>query len=127
MMKRAMFAALRLRGRVGVNPTPTTLLYVTGGAAWSRTDYSAQDVFVGGCPNCGAPSFSQTKSGYVIGGGGEWAPWSNNWLLRAEYLYYRFSGAAASADFVGLTTPCCTFAWGDLSINEVRAGVAYKF
>jgi outer membrane immunogenic protein len=116
-----------LRGRLGFTPTSTALLYITGGAAWARTDYSAQDVFVGGCPNCGLASFSQTQSGYVIGGGGEWAPWSNNWLLRAEYLYYRFSGPTAAANFVGSVNACCTFGWGNLSINEVRAGVGYKF
>jgi outer membrane immunogenic protein len=116
-----------VRGRLGIVPSPTTLLYVTGGAAWGGTNYSAQDIFLLGCPNCGVTSFSQTRSGYVIGAGGEWAPWSNNWLLRAEYLYYQLNGTTSSANFIGSPALAATFGWGTLSINEVRAGVAYKF
>ena len=116
-----------LRGRIGITPTPTALLYVTGGAAWNGTDYSAQDIFSSGCNNCALTSFSKTKSGYVIGGGGEWAPWANNWLLRAEYLYYHFSGETSTVGLVGFPTLPVTFSWGDLSIQEVRVGAAYKF
>jgi len=116
-----------LRGRVGVTPTPTTLLYVTGGAAWSRTDYSAQDIFVGGCPNCALTAFGQTNSGYVVGGGGEWAPWSNKWILRAEYVYYHFNGSSSTVGIINGPTLPIAFSWGDLSVHEVRGGVAYKF
>ena len=116
-----------LRGRLGFTPSPTTLLYVTGGAAWGGTDYSGQDIFVGGCPNCALTSFSQTKSGFVIGGGGEWAPWANNWLLKAEYLYYQLGGATSTVTLVGFPALPVTFGWGNLSVNELRIGVAYKF
>lgn len=120
-----------LRGRVGITPSPVTLLFVTGGAAWTRVDYSAQDVFGPlGCAtgNCGLSSFSQSKEGYVVGAGGEWAPWANNWILRLEYLYYHFNGATSSVGFQsGPPVICCNFSWGDLSIHEVRFGVAYKF
>jgi outer membrane immunogenic protein len=119
-----------LRGRVGITPFPTTLLYVTGGVAWNRTDYSAQDIFGPlGCANgnCALTSLSQTKSGYVIGAGADWAPWSNNWLLRAEYLYYGFSGATSTVTLVGFPTLPVTFNWGNLSIQELRFGAAYKF
>jgi opacity protein-like surface antigen len=49
--------------------------------------------------NCGATSFSSNKSGWVVGGGAEWAPWSDNWLFRVEYLYYRFKGDSGNAFF----------------------------
>ena len=74
-----------VRGRVGFAWTPNTLVYLTGGGAWGRTSYSSTDVFFFGCPACATTSFSNTSSGYVLGGGLEWAPWSNNWIVRAEY------------------------------------------
>ena len=115
-----------IRGRLGWAPIPNALLYATGGAAWAGVDYGAIDNFSGGCPNCTAlPTLHQTQDGYTVGGGVEWAPWSNNWLFRVEYLYYRFKGTTANAP--GLTGSPVTFTWGDLTINTVSAGVAYKF
>jgi outer membrane immunogenic protein len=117
-----------VRGRLGVAVVPNVLLYATGGGAWTRTDYSGLDVFTGGCPNCGATSFSSTKSGWVVGGGGEWAPWSNNWLFRVEYLYYRFKGDSGNAFFQSVPSVlAATFNFHDLSINELRVGLSYKF
>jgi outer membrane immunogenic protein len=95
-----------LRGRIGWSPTATTLLYVTGGAAWSTVSIPGVDTL---------PA-TQTKTGWVVGGGFEWAPWANNWLVRGEYLNYGFTGV-----LLGSGNP------NDLTINEVRAGVAYKF
>jgi outer membrane immunogenic protein len=95
-----------LRGRIGFSPTPTTMLYFTGGAAWSTVSVPGVDTL---------PA-TQTKTGWVVGGGFEWAPWANNWLVRAEYLNYGFTGV-----LLGAATA------NDLTINEVRAGVAYKF
>jgi outer membrane immunogenic protein len=119
-----------IRGRLGWTFAPNALLYATGGGAWGRVGYSAIYIY-GSCPNCGlVPSFSNTQSGYVVGGGFEWAPWNNNWLMRSEYLYYHFSGTTASADWAmdfGDPEPAAHFKWDDLSIHSVRAGVAYKF
>ena len=95
-----------LRGRIGWTPWPTTMVYFTGGAAWSTVSIPAVDTL---------PA-TQTKSGWVVGGGVEWALWASNWSARAEYLNYGFTGVALGA---GLT--------GNLTINEFRAGVAYKF
>jgi opacity protein-like surface antigen len=90
-----------------VHPHGNHVVLLTGGAAWSTIDNSGFGSFAG--------STDQTKSGWVIGGGVEWAPWPSNWLIRAEYLNYNFTGVAVG--------PFST----DLTINEVRAGVAYKF
>jgi outer membrane immunogenic protein len=95
-----------MRGRIGFLPAWTVLLYFTGGAAWSEIDNSQVSL---GIQN-------QSKSGWVVGAGVEWAPWANNWLVRAEYLHYNFGGV-----WVG------PFGTSDLTINEVRAGLAYKF
>jgi outer membrane immunogenic protein len=95
-----------IRGRIGYTPASTLLLYFTGGAASIEID------------NTGAilGNTDQAKTGWVIGGGLEWAPWANNWLVRAEYLNYNFSGVLVGS-----------FGASDLTISEVRAGLAYKF
>jgi outer membrane immunogenic protein len=95
-----------LRGRIGWTPWATTMIYFTAGAAWSTVSIPGVDTL---------PA-NQTKSGWVGGGGVEWALWASNWSARAEYLNYRFTGVALGAGLAG-----------NLTINEFRAGVAYKF
>jgi outer membrane immunogenic protein len=95
-----------LRGRIGWSPAATTMLYFTGGAAWGTVSIPGVDRL---------PA-TQTKTGWVVGAGLEWAPWANNWLVRAEYLNYSFTGI-----LLGAGSP------SDLTISEARAGVAYKF
>jgi outer membrane immunogenic protein len=65
-----------LRGRVGWIPWDTTMIYFTGGAAWSTVSIPGLDTL---------PA-TLTKTGWVVGGGMEWDPWGSNWLFRAEYL-----------------------------------------
>jgi outer membrane immunogenic protein len=95
-----------LRGRIGWSLTATTMLYFTGGAAWSTVSIPGVDTL---------PA-TQTKTGWVVGGGLEWAPWANTWLVRAEYLNYSFTGILLGAG-----------GRSDLTISEARIGVAYKF
>jgi outer membrane immunogenic protein len=109
------------RGRLGYAVVPNVLVYGTGGAAWTRTSYSALDAFTGGCPNCSTTAFEDTRTGWVAGAGIDWAPWSNNWILRLEYLHYQFGGVTSTV--AGATN----FVWGDLKIDTVRAGLSYKF
>jgi outer membrane immunogenic protein len=94
------------RVRLGWMPTPTTLIYATGGAAWSTVSIPFVDTL---------PA-TQTKNGWVAGGGFEWAPWADNWSVRVEYLNYRFTGVLLG---LGLSS--------DITINEGRIGAAYKF
>jgi outer membrane immunogenic protein len=116
-----------IRGRLGYTFNQT-LLYVTGGAAFSRIGYAA-------CLNCnlnGGPvsfpaTFSSTKSGAVVGAGIEQAI-AGNWSVRAEYLYYQFSGASA----VALPTPANppfteNDSWSRTTVQTVRVGIDYKF
>jgi outer membrane immunogenic protein len=95
-----------VRARIGWTPTPTTLLYATGGAAWSTVSIPFVDTL---------PA-TQTKNGWVAGGGFEWAPWADNWSVRVEYLNYRFTSVLLG---LGISS--------DLTINEARGAVAYKF
>jgi outer membrane immunogenic protein len=120
-----------VRGRLGYLWAPNTLLYVTGGGAWGRVNYSSGDAFAGGCltapPNCGITSFSDTGSGYVVGAGIDWAPWSNNWVVRAEYLYYNLSGATGVSFFPGTGAVAANPVWNNISIQSARVGLSYKF
>ena len=84
-----------VRGRIGYLITPPVLLYFTGGIAWSDIDYSASLTEEG--VGSWVAAFNETKAGYVLGGGLEWML-SRNWLLRGEYLYYRFDGTSVVAD-----------------------------
>jgi outer membrane immunogenic protein len=117
-----------VRGRFGYAVMPNALLYVTGGVAWARTGYSGLDAFVGGCPNCGSVSFGTTRTGFTVGAGVDWAPWNNNWIIKAEYRYYQFDGASSPAFFPGAPPALATtFYWRDPSIQTVRVGLSYKF
>jgi len=97
------------------------MIYVTGGGALAHTQYSGLNAFATGCPNCVPVTFSATGEGWVAGGGVEWAPWSNNWLVRGEYLHYEISGASAQP------TSSASFNFHSLGIDEGRLGLSYKF
>jgi outer membrane immunogenic protein len=121
-----------LRARIGYLVTPAALVYFTGGAAWAKFDYAGNShnelsTFVA------QSQFSETKPGYVLGVGFEYAFW-NNWSARAEYMYYHFNTGAAVSPVVdstgNFTTPdfFSSFQWaGVTTINAVRAGVSYRF
>jgi outer membrane immunogenic protein len=115
------------RGRVGLTMFPTAMLYATGGAAFTASNYNGRDVFNTGCPNCGIVSFSDTRTGWVVGGGVEWAI-AANWSLRGEYLYHRFAGASATAFFQAAPAiPAAIFTFRDLEVHTARAGISYRF
>jgi outer membrane immunogenic protein len=116
-----------VRGRVGYAWSPGWLFFATGGGAWGRSSYSSIDVFPFGCPLCGATSFSNTASGYVVGAGMDWAPWQNNWVIRAEYLYYNLSGATGTSVFPGTSAVAANPGWNNMSIQSARIGLSYKF
>jgi outer membrane immunogenic protein len=111
------------RARLGWVVVPNALIYGTGGAAWTRTSYAGLDVFNQG-PSL-ATSFDDTRTGWVAGAGVDWAPWSNGWILRMEYLHYQFGSVSSTAAFS--PTRFTTFSFGDLKIDTVRAGLSYKF
>jgi outer membrane immunogenic protein len=123
-----------VRGRLGWVVVPNALIYGTGGVAWAHSNYTGSDSLFRGLDNAGAPilstlatSFSDTHIGWVAGGGIEWAPWSNNWLVRFEYLHYQFGGISSIVTDSIDPTQFVNFGFGDLTIDTVRAGLSYKF
>jgi len=107
-----------MRGRLGYTWNQT-LFYATGGIAWGNFGYTANAAFG---PSASA-SFNDTKTGWVIGGGAEWA-FSPSWSLRAEYLHYEFAGTSRTVPTAGGTV---SFGWQDTSVDVVRTGVTYRF
>lgn len=75
-----------LTGRIGYAIAPQALLYVKGGGAWVHTKYTNAD------PNHIPPyvgTASADRSGWVVGGGLEYAFW-RNWSVFVEYSYMDF-------------------------------------
>ena len=119
-----------VRGRVGATITPHLLAYVTGGVAFADMDYNGTaNVILGGLPvYAGNISSSKTETGWVLGGGFEWAVMPN-WHVRAEYLYHRFGGetlTAANTGLLPLPAPS-VYQWDNTELHVVRAGLSYKF
>lgn len=134
------------RARVGVAAGPA-LWYVTGGAAWTNTSYSATaaglvDAAFGinTTGQSAATAWSNTRTGFVVGTGVEWMI-AQHWILRAEYLYHQFSGSSSAMPLVGVAAgggnTCvggggaaqCNWAVNaaNLRLNVARVGLAYKF
>jgi outer membrane immunogenic protein len=115
------------RGRFGYLVTPNVMAYATGGVAWARIDYAANSANAALTYTASAAP-SSTQTGFAVGGGLEWAM-TSNWLLRAEYLYYRFNGGpniVAQTPSFGGGFPS-NYAWSRTSLNVARAGLSYKF
>ena len=89
------------------------LPYVAGGVAFGRLSH---DVFNGGGALLG--SDDDTSVGWTLGVGLEYA-FTDNLIGRAEYRYTDFGDFDfAISDFTATT---------DLTTNDVRLGIAYKF
>lgn len=125
-----------VRGRIGLTPTPTLLLYATGGLAVARISSSA-DVAFGAdrfflSNNVFAGSHSETRTGWTLGAGSEWA-FLPNWSLRAEYLYLDFGSFSYG---LACTVPSCSnaptipYAWSahvQSADHVFRVGLNYTF
>ena len=112
-----------LTGRVGYSWGPG-LAYFQGGAVWSRVE---ADLTVATPATVVVGSFSDTKTGWTIGGGFEYR-FAPNWSAFIEGNYYDFG----SRDRVVVTpaaTACaagCLFS-GNTTAVSVLAGVNYRF
>ena len=102
------------------------LLYVTGGLAYGGGKASVDSV--GPAGNSWYGSAGSTQVGWALGGGAEYA-FTNNWTVKAEYLYYDLNTYNYS------TTPNGVAAGKGLTFNAkvtpegsiARVGVNYKF
>jgi outer membrane immunogenic protein len=114
------------------------LIYGKGGAAWDHDKYG----FQGGitqtgnviavcipttppifCPLAFNQSATESRTGWTIGGGFEWAVW-NNWSIKLEYQYFDFGTKR-----VTLVAPDNGPVPADIKqrIETVTFGVNYRF
>ena len=109
-----------IRARAGVAATESLLAYVTGGAAYGRTNSSASySYFDGTTTSSGTIGAKNTDWGWTVGAGVEYAV-TNNFTLKTEYLYTDLGKATLySAPGVSLQN--------DVAFHTVRVGLNYKF
>jgi outer membrane immunogenic protein len=104
------------------------LIYATGGAAFTgiSDDYSAALPAAVPAPIFLSLSKSQTRAGWTVGGGLEYAI-TNNWQVRAEYRYSDFGRYTDSFASVVLPAVFQSTSGHHLTENQVQAGFSYKF
>jgi len=101
------FGTIRARAGYAID---RFLPYITGGAAWANSSTTIPGMW---------DSKSSTNWGWTVGAGAEYAI-TNNWTVKAEYLYLSFDGknyTLANAD---------TLSTG-FDLQTVKLGVNYKF
>ena len=113
------------RARFGYLIAPQALLYATGGAAWAKIEYAASATRTD-LNYAASTSFSSTLTGYVLGGGLEYAL-TSHWLLRGEYLFYRFGSQSATAASTAFPAFPSNFSWDATNMHVARAALSYKF
>ncbi len=113
------------------------LLYGKGGAAWAHNRYAVDNLaFVGGafCTRPGGgfvpvpcnPTGSETRAGWTLGGGVEWA-FARNWSALLEFDYYNFGNKGiAFTDVTAVGRPTTTINIRQ-NVEVVKVGLNYRF
>jgi outer membrane immunogenic protein len=120
------------RGRLGFTPMADLLVYGTGGIAVADLRHQAQfieGIFPGTSLGTETAVASANVTGAVYGGGLEWA-WTNNWLVKAEYLHVNLGSVASAPSPVmmfGAATGSVFTHNASLNADILRFGVDYKF
>jgi outer membrane immunogenic protein len=108
-----------LTARGGYLVTPQVLLYAQGGAAWTNTDIT----FLTGT-GAQVGETSNDRTGWTVGAGVEWG-FAPHWSVFAEYNFMGFG--TQSATFTGCGGTCVVNANAKANVQDVLAGVNYKF
>jgi outer membrane immunogenic protein len=102
------------------------MFYSKAGAAFAHTNYTS----TWAAPGVGTiftGTGDQTRVGWTVGVGAEWAFW-NNWSAKLEYDFMDFgSKAVALNGSLGGVIPASFAPVNDQTISEVKFGVNYKF
>lgn len=106
----------------------TVLLYAKGGGGWvGAGNFAVTNV---GNGNTVAFSNSNTNSGWLAGGGVEWA-FLPNWTVRAEYDFLGLGNKSYTATVPSFVTPGAnitdTFTTTNRSLQTFTVGVNYLF
>jgi len=115
-----------LRPRVGV-AFDRTLVYATGGLAFGGVDY--RGATIDGNGNFASFRKDSTRTGYVVGGGVEYAL-DDAWSVKAEYQYVNFGKytvSGAEYDALGVATGRSISTKATPDFHTVRFGLNYRF
>jgi outer membrane immunogenic protein len=108
-----------LTARGGYLVQPRVLLYAQGGAAWTNSNIT---FLTGSGAQLGETSNDRT--GWTVGAGVEWM-FAPQWSVFAEYNFMGFG--TQSATFTGCGGTCVVNANAKADVQNVLAGVNYKF
>jgi outer membrane immunogenic protein len=117
------------RARAGIVFAERNLLYVTGGAAFAEYNWLKALDFPGFVGFRYQSTFSDTRVGWVVGAGWEYA-FTNNWSAKVEYLHMDFGSTSA---FTATTNAAAQAAGAGFNVNHrfredvVRVGLNYRF
>jgi outer membrane immunogenic protein len=113
-----------LTGRIGYSWASPWLIYFQGGAVWSRVE---ADITLATPTGVGVGSFSDTKTGWTVGLGGEYR-FAPQWSVFLEGNYYDF-GTRDQTVVTPVATVCaagCAFS-AKATAATVLVGVNYRF
>jgi outer membrane immunogenic protein len=118
-----------VRGRIGVLPSDTWLLYVTGGLAYaeirSTAAISAIAMSPGGTATAAlSSSVNNDRAGWTGGFGAEWM-FAHQWSAKVEYLYMDYGHI--NDGFAGVGTLAVLGISSHVTDNVLRAGVNLHF
>jgi outer membrane immunogenic protein len=116
-----------LRGRIGMTAGPA-LIYLTGGLAYGKIETDIAELTP--INVLGQYTFSETKSGWTIGGGVEQPftlfgllPPGNNWTIKTEYLYVDLGSSSHAYTQGGFPHTYTT----ETTSHIFRSGINYHF
>jgi outer membrane immunogenic protein len=116
-----------IAGRIGY-AFDRALIYAKGGVAFADQDYSW--VVNKGDRELATAKFSETRTGWMVGGGLEWALWQN-WSAKIEYNFMDFGSdtlnAVANVCHHGECSKTNVRVDIDEQMHVVKVGVNYRF
>jgi outer membrane immunogenic protein len=105
---------------------PQTMVYVTGGGAWAKIDTS--EFLPGQFATTSAHQESNTRSGWTVGGGLEYAV-GYGWSVKSEFLYVKFDDYTTFTNAPFAVSPAGNISPRTVKLEDYiwRAGLNYKF
>ena len=102
----------------------TLLVYSKAGVAWANNDYrlSTPGLAIGGYSS----TISDTETGWLVGGGVEWA-FARNWSAKIEGTYMDFGQKNKDFATLGGAGGLPINADIDAQISTIKFGVNYRF
>jgi outer membrane immunogenic protein len=115
--------ASTVAGRFGV-AFDRWLVYGKAGGGWvGSNNFTVTNVMTG---TSISGSNNNTNSGWLVGGGAEWA-FVNNWSAKIEYDYLGLSSRTFTVPAGSPFLAGDTFTTGNRNLQMVKLGINYKF